>query len=828
MSSSEPVFRPSFIDVRSLAVRLAIAIVGSIAVSNAGITALSISRNQHAFRQSLQHQAVTLIEALDVATVDALYLNDGDYLKDLIRSVERESALVRGGRVYDANGWVLGDAHDTAARYSLDPDPFAMQLLSSDEMIFRWEGNRLVAGRAVMVGEETLGAISLELSTADFQANISRSLWQGFQAATVSITAGTLLALAIAKSISTPLRTMVQATKKIAAGDLHQRLQENGGTELATLARGFNKMTKQLHLNLLRKGAIQNFALDPIVTLDAKGLIVEFNDAAERVFGYQRKSAYGQEFAELIVTTPWRQPLREAIAGCPLGEQSDLLGQWIEIRALRSDGREFPADFSISCIAVEGVVLFTVMVRDITERKRMEEQLRHEARHDTLTGLSNRSDFNRCLERSFQQFKYDADAAFAVLFLDFDRFKFVNDSLGHKIGDLLLINIARRLQACVRQGDLVARLGGDEFTILLEDVKEATYATRMADRILKRLQSPFNLEGHQVSITASIGIVLSGTEHEAAEDILRDADITMYSAKAAGKNRSVVFDASIGEKAQYRWQLEQDLRQALKRREFRLDYQPIIESQTKALGGFEALLRWHHPTLGVIPTNDFISIAEESGTIASIGLWVLQVSCQQMVVWQQQYRTPAPLTLSVNLSSKQIVQPDLVDRIEHILLDTGFAPGLLKLEITETTFMDSFEVALEQCSALRALGIQIYIDDFGVGYSSLNYLNQLPIDALKIDRSFISSSRVGDKNWTIVQTILSLAKGMGLGAIAEGVEDAQQMAQLTKLGCKYLQGYFIAKPLSTSDAEAFIAKACTEQVCKPLLPMKTGCQSPLG
>ncbi|MEM9534995.1 MAG: EAL domain-containing protein [Cyanobacteria bacterium P01_E01_bin.45] len=828
MSSSDTPFHSTFVDVRSLAVRLTVAIVGLLAVSNAGITALSIRRKQHAFRQNLQYQAVMLIEVLDVATADALYINDGDYLNDLIQSVEQESSLVLGGRVYDANGWVLGDSRDSVSQYALEPDPFAVELLSSSETIFEWEDGRLVAGRTVTVGHETLGAISLELSTVNFQANISNALWQGFQAATVSIAAGTILALVIARNISIPLRTMVRATQKIAAGDLHQRLQETGGTELVTLARGFNQMTKQLHLNLLRKGAIQHYALDPIITLDVTGLIVEYNDAAEHVFGYQRSDAFGKKFAELIVAEPWQQPFKAAISAAPLGEPSDLLGQWTEIRARRSDGREFPADFSVSCVAVEGVVLFTVMLRDITERKRMEEQLRHEARHDPLTGLSNRSDFNQSLEQAFQHYKQDVNTAFAVLFLDFDRFKFVNDSLGHKIGDLLLVNIARRLQACVRPGDRVARLGGDEFTILLENVNDSTFATRLANRILQRLQSPFNLEGHQVSITASIGIVLSGAQHEAAEDILRDADITMYSAKAAGKNRSEVFNASIGEKAQYRWQLEQDLRQALQRQEFQLNYQPIIDSQTQALVGFEALLRWHHPVLGMITPNDFISIAEEGGTICSIGLWVLRASCQQMVAWQDRYRTPLPLTLSVNLSGKQIVQPDLVDRIEHILLDTGFAPERLKLEITETTLMDSFEVALAQCSALRALGIQIYIDDFGVGYSSLSYLNQLPIDALKIDRSFIISSQAGGNNWKIVQTIVALAKGMGLDTIAEGVEDVQQLGQLTQLGCNYLQGYLIAKPLNNPDAEVFLANACIDRSSNTLLPAQTDCRVPFS
>ncbi|MEM9568657.1 MAG: GGDEF domain-containing phosphodiesterase, partial [Cyanobacteria bacterium P01_E01_bin.34] len=312
------------------------------------------------------------------------------------------------------------------------------------------------------------------------------------------------------------------------------------------------------------------------------------------------------------------------------------------------------------------------------------------------------------------------------------------------------------------------------------------------------------LEGHQVSITASIGIVLSGTHHDSADEILRDADATMYSAKAAGKNRYLLFDTAIGEKAQYRWQIEQDLRQALPRQEFQLNYQPIIESQTKTLIGFEVLLRWAHSQLGWIPPSEFIPIAEDSGTICPIGMWVLQTSCQQMVEWQQHYHSSAPLALSVNLSLKQMLQSDLVKQIERVLLETGFAAEQLKLEITETVFMENFEMVLAHCLALRQLGVQIYIDDFGTGYSSLSYLNKLPIDALKIDRSFISNPQRDGNSWTIVQTILALAREMGLDAIAEGVENAEQMERLTQLGCNYLQGYFVAKPLRVGDAEALV------------------------
>lgn len=777
---------------------------GLVAVSIAGVTWLSVNREQQTFQQSLQKQAEVLLETMDVSVTDALYYEDGDFLDDLIQTIGRESSLVLDGRIYDPKGWVLGDANDPAALYSLEPDPFARQLLIDRETIYQWEGERLIVGQVVAVEHQVLGAIRLELSTAELKKKIDIALQQGFQAAVASMAIGTLLAFLIGKSITDPLQDMVRVTQDIAAGDLTQRLKQVGGTELATLARAFNQMTGQLYLNLMRKGELLRYALDPIMTLDEGGRIVEFNDAAERVFLYKRQEVFGLGLAELVIAEPWRDKLLAAIEDCASGKPTELVGKWIEIQALRRDGQVFHADFSISCVSVEGVTLFTVMVRDITNRKQMEGQLKYEALHDPLTGLSNRNGFNQWLEESFQRFKQGTGAPFALLFLDFDRFKVINDSLGHDIGDLLLENIARRLQACVRQSDRIARLGGDEFTIVLSNIESIDQATQMCDRIQQKLASPFNLRGHQVSTSASIGVVLSSAEYEESRDILRDADITMYSAKAAGKAQYRVFDAEMGHKAREHLQLEQDLHQALDRQELSLNYQPIVTSGTKTLVGFEALLRWHHTQRGTISPAQFIPLAEESGAIRSMGLWVLHEGCQQMVKWQEKYPMAVLPCLSVNLSGKQITQSDLVPQIERILHETGFTPEQLKLEITETILMDNFQMAFDQLSALQKLGIQIYIDDFGTGYSSFSYLNQLPIDALKIDRSFISAEGSEGNNWKIVQTILSLAKSMGIDAIAEGVEDADQLAKLTALGCGYLQGYFISKPLDVPSAEAFM------------------------
>ena len=779
---------------------------GLVAISIAGVTWLSVNRERQNFQRDLQNQADILLETIEVSVSDALYSKDGDFLDDLIQAIGRESSLVLGGRIYDNEGWILGDANDPAALYSLEPDPFARQLLIDRELtVYQWKDDCLVVGQVIGVNGHVLGAIRLELSTAELQQKIDSALQQGFQAAVASMAIGTLLAFLIGKSITDPLKSMVRATQDIAKGDLTRRLEKVGGTELESLAGAFNRMTSRLYLNLLRKGELLRYALDPIMTLDASGRIVEFNNAAEQVFAYKREEAIGQKLAELAIAEPWQQQIQSEIESCPTGLPTRFIGQWTEILAQRRNGQTFYADFSMSCLAVEGVTLFTVMVRDITDRKQMEGQLKYEALHDPLTGLYNRSGFNQCLDEALQQFKQGTGLPFALLFIDFDRFKAINDSLGHDIGDLLLQNVARRLESCVRQSDRVARLGGGEFTILLKDIDNIDRATWMCNRILKKLASPFHLSGHHVSITVSIGVVLSSAEHATGGEILRDADITMYSAKAAGKAQYRVFDTELGNRAREQLQLERDLHRAIERQELTLNYQPIVASKSKNLVGFEALLRWHHSSRGNISPAQFIPIAEESGAILAIGWWVVQEGCRQMVKWQEKYPMAVPPYLSVNLSGKQIAQPDLVPQVQRILQNTGFSPTLLKLEITETILMDNFQVAFSQLSALQQLGIKIYIDDFGTGYSSFSYLNQLPIDALKIDRSFISARHSEGNNWKIVQTILSLTESMGIDAIAEGVEGAEQAAKLKILGCEYLQGYFIAKPLDVPSTEAFVA-----------------------
>jgi len=441
------------------------------------------------------------------------------------------------------------------------------------------------------------------------------------------------------------------------------------------------------------------------------------------------------------------------------------------------------------------------------------EHFRHAAFHDSLTGLPNRALLTDHLQLSIDRTKLHDNHLFALLFLDLDRFKNINDSLGHIAGDQLLIAIARRLEECLRPTDTAARLGGDEFAILLDGLEDYSQAIQVAERAQKELTRPFNLNGHEVYTTASIGITLCA-RYDQPESILRDADTAMYRAKEKGKARHEVFDMVMHASAVTRLQLENDLRRAVEREEFQVYYQPIVSLTTAKIVGFESLVRWQHPQRGMVSPLDFISIAEETGLIVDLGLWVLRESCRQTREWQRQ--DPSLMT-SVNLSGKQFTQPDLIEQIKRILDETGLEPRSLKLEITESVVMENAETASSMLTQLRALGIQSSIDDFGTGYSSLSYLHRFPVNTLKIDRSFISRMDAGDEETEIVRTIMTLATNLGMEVVAEGIETEKQLAHLKAMKCTYGQGYLFSKPVNAEAATVLILAEAQKLVPKPRL-----------
>ncbi len=440
---------------------------------------------------------------------------------------------------------------------------------------------------------------------------------------------------------------------------------------------------------------------------------------------------------------------------------------------------------------------------DITERKVA----------DALTGLPNRMMFTDRLERALERVRQHKDSMFAVLFLDLDRFKVVNESLGHAMGDQLLIALARRLETCLRVSDTVARigevpamarLGGDEFTILLDEIKNVSDATCVAERLQQHLTTPFMLAGQEVFTTASIGIALSATGYHRPEDILRDAETAMYRAKTHGKACHEVFDTAMYERAVALLQVENDLRRAVERQEFVVFYQPIVALNSGRLVGFEALIRWQHPQRGMVSPLEFIPVAEETGLIVPIGAWILRVACQQLQAWQQQFAHYSPLSMSINLSTKQFMQGDLVEYVERVLRETKVEACHVKLEITESVLMDHTSSITSTLTRLNTVGLQLSLDDFGTGYSSLSYLHRFPLHVLKIDRSFVGGMSTDSKNAEIVRTIIALARNLDMDVIAEGVETAEHLAALRALQCDYGQGYFFARPLDAQAATALL------------------------
>jgi len=434
-----------------------------------------------------------------------------------------------------------------------------------------------------------------------------------------------------------------------------------------------------------------------------------------------------------------------------------------------------------------------------------EEKLVHQALHDALTDLPNRAYFVERVSQAQARVRRDPDYRFAVLFIDFDDFKEVNDNLGHAAGDRLLTEIAGRLRTCVRPGDVVARLGGDEFTLLLEEIGGLPDAEHAARRIQAALVAPFAIEGRELVATASIGVALSEPDYGQTQDLLRDADLAMYHAKQQGRARYQVFDVAMRDSAQARFGMEADLRTALEHRELRLMFQPIVELQTGRVDGFEALLRWHRPKRGVILPPEFVPLAEQTGLIIPIGRWVLQEACRQARGWHDAFPAAGPVRISVNLSGKQLAHPGLADDVRAALQDAGLSPSRLILEIGENVLMESVESSTDVLHQLRALKVELHVDDFGTGHSSLSSLPRFPLHGIKIDRAFVHRMGSRRTDLEIVRSIVELAGNLSLGVIAEGVETVTQRARLIAFGCELGQGHLFAKPLEAQAAGALLA-----------------------
>jgi PAS domain S-box-containing protein len=553
---------------------------------------------------------------------------------------------------------------------------------------------------------------------------------------------------------------------------------------------------------------ISENAADMIALVDGDGRRLYNSPAYLKVLGYSPEDLNATSSIEQIHPDDRPRVLKAA-------EKARLTGQGerMEYRVRHKDGSWRTLESTASPIRnAKGQTDKLVIVnRDITERKRAEEMLAHNAFHDGLTNLPNRALFLDRLQQALTLSKRHPNYKFAVLLIDVDEFKIINDSLGHAAGDDLLIQVGQRLKESVRRADTVsrprtsdvperpanddtlARLGGDEFTILLDDIRDPIEAVRVAERVQAELAIPFVVTQQEIVISASIGIAASTSPHTHAEDLLRDADIAMYRAKRAGKARCEVSDTAMHENAVKRLQLETDLRKALDQGEFRVYYQPIVSLQTGKITGFEALTRWQRPE-GILPPIAFIAVAEETGLIIPMNRQLLREACQHLRSWQSEFPSDPPLTMSVNITSREFAQPDLISEIRKSLERTGINPGCLQFEIIETIAMGDAEKSGLVLAQLKALGVRLSIDDFGTGYSSLSRLRRIPVDTLKIDRAFISNMDSDKENREIVRAIIVLAHNLGLKVVAEGTETEEHISLLKQFNCEMAQGYLFSRP----------------------------------
>ena len=560
-----------------------------------------------------------------------------------------------------------------------------------------------------------------------------------------------------------------------------------------------------------RSRATTRFARQAIVTLDATGRVVAFNRAAERTFGYSEADVVGRPVGFLIPDPAGGEALSASLSTLPLSAEGNDAGRELELTGVRRDGSDFPLELSLSAWETSEGRFYTAVVRDITDRRQTEQQretferqLAQRALHDPLTSLPNRTLLADRMEHALARASRRSSSV-ALLCLDLDRFKVINDGYGHQAGDQLLAAVSERLQTVLRPDDTVARIGGDEFAVLCEDVSGRRDALALAERVERALATPFVVEGQEVTVTATMGVSFAPGTSGQADQLLRDAEVAMEQARQRGRGQHALYDESMRADVAAQLAVEHDLRVALRDDQLRLHYQPIVDLDTSTVTGVEALVRWEHPTRGLLLPQQFVDLAEETGLIVPLGRWVLEQACRQGAAWQRQL-APERLRVSVNVSARQFQQPGWADEVARALLASGLEPGQLILEITESVLMEDTATTSRRLAELRELGVRIAIDDFGTGYSSFGYLRQFPFDILKVDKSFIDGVSEGPHESALARAVIKLAATLKMEAVAEGVSNRRQVAILRRLRCRYAQGYYFARPQSPEGIDALLTR----------------------
>ncbi|MGM0805649.1 MAG: EAL domain-containing protein [Bacillota bacterium] len=548
-------------------------------------------------------------------------------------------------------------------------------------------------------------------------------------------------------------------------------------------------------------------ANDSIILSDRTGTIISWNKGAELIFGFTEKEALGKNL-QIIIPDKFRKAHKQGMERYLLSGEPKVIGNTVELEGLRKDGSEFPIELSLAAWQEDDQVYFSSIIRDITERKRNEKKINQMVYRDPLTGLPNRLLLNDRLSQALE-LADETKQTIGIMFIDLDRFKYINDTLGHAVGDQLLIEIAKRIQACVGKNDTVCRQGGDEFIVLIPNTT-ADEVSKIAQQIVDLFSSSVMVNEQELFVTPSIGIAMYPGDGRDIETLIKNADTAMYRVKEQGKNNFQFYTPEMNEAVTKKMKLEIGLRKALERDEFKIVYQPQIDVETGGIIGVEALLRWHHPEWGTISPAEFIPIAEETGLILQIGEWVLHGACRQNKAWQD--AGYEPLRMAVNISSRQFQQSDLVERVSRILRETELDAQYLELELTESIIQDS-KYAVAKMQQLKEMGIHLSIDDFGTGYSSLSYLKTFPIHTLKIDQSFTRNIYADPKDASLVETIIAMAHNLDLKVIAEGVETEEQLQFLQQKQCNEAQGYYFSRPISADELAVILQKQSVNEVC---------------
>ena len=631
---------------------------------------------------------------------------------------------------------------------------------------------------------------------------MTRVAWAlGLAVVVVVLIAGWLLRWTLVQPIQRITEQLAATEHSVVPG----RIDERGRDELAQLARTFNRYAEQiaenhadLHASAEQFRAVTELAHDALIQIDDDGRIISMNRAGEQMFGWREADLVGAEFKRLM---PW-DPRGERFGESDGHGASRAASRVLELSAQRQDGRAFPAEVSVSYWRGPSHGLYNVQVRDVTERQRAEERVRMLATHDTLTGLPNRTLFNDRLKRAVERCQLD-DSAMALLFLDLDHFKVANDSLGHSVGDALLRAVAERLQDCIRPGDTVARLGGDEFAMLMPNLLDAGEAAWMAQRIIDRIGDEFEIDAHRLQVGVSIGITLCPGDDRQAEQLLRKADLAMYHAKSEGRNTFRFFTDRLHAELVERKAMLDQLALALAQQQFELHYQPVMNARGNELHGIEALVRWRHPTLGLVTPDRFIPLAEQSGLIVPLGHWILTQAIADLARWDQ--AELPPVRLAINLSLAQFRDPALVERLQSALSVHQVTAARVELELTETVLMHDLDDAIAIMARLRGIGLGLAVDDFGTGYSSLSYLKRFPVQKLKIDKSFVRGVAVDEDSAAICRSVIALGHNLGLNLVAEGVEERADLQWLQGHHCDYEQGFLISTPLPLDELQRWTA-----------------------